>query len=59
MAEMYLQVKQAAALLDVSRQSIHAWIMKGHLGTALVAGRRFVLQDDRFKAIKQRRKNGK
>lgn len=52
---MYLQVKQAATLLGVSRQSIHAWINSGKLGTSVLAGRRLVLQDDRFKALQTKR----
>jgi excisionase family DNA binding protein len=54
---MYLQITQAAKRLGVSRQWIHELINRGAIGTSEVAGRRFVLDDDRFKLlIRDRRK---
>lgn len=50
---MYLQVKQAAAALGVSRQWVHTLINRGALGTATIAGRRFVVEDDRYKALRR------
>ncbi len=56
---MYLQITQAAKLLNVSRQSVHTWINRGQIGTTLIAGRRLVLQDERFKALQQKHRDGK
>jgi len=52
---MFLQIKQAAKLLDVSRQWVHELINRGEIATGEVAGRRFVLQDDRFEALRRAR----
>jgi len=56
---MYLQIKQAAKRLGVSRQWIHELINRGEIGTSNVAGRRFVLDDERFKALIRSRKAGR
>ena len=52
---MYLQVKQAAVLLGVSRQSVHTWINRKRLATVEIAGRRLVVQDGQFKALQKGR----
>lgn len=52
---MYLQVTQAAKLLDVTRQWVHELINRGEIGTSTVAGRRFVLDDARFRALRRKR----
>lgn len=55
---MYLQQKQAAAALKMSRQWVWHLIGKGELTVAEIAGRKFVVADERFQAIKKAR-NGK
>jgi excisionase family DNA binding protein len=52
---MYLQITQAAKRLGVSRQWIHELINRGQIGTSEVAGRRFVLDDERFKLLVRER----
>lgn len=49
------QLAQAARHLKMSRQWLYELIDRGDLTTAQVGGVRFVLDDDRFKAIKRRR----
>lgn len=50
---MYLQVNQAAKRLGVSRQWIHELIKRGAIGTADIAGRRFVLDDLRLEVARR------
>ena len=52
---MYLQITQAAKLLHVSRQWVHELINRGAIGTSLIAGRRFVLDDERFRSMLRER----
>lgn len=56
---MYLQQKQAAEILRMSRMWVWTLIKRGELTVAEIAGRKFVVDDDRFKVIKRRRANGK
>ena len=56
---MYLQITQAAKVLKVSRQWVHELINRGEIGTSKIAGRRFVLDDDRFRALKKQRDRAK
>lgn len=46
---MYTQINAAAEDLKVTRQWVHKLINSGGLNTGLVAGRRFVLLDDKYK----------
>ncbi len=52
---MYLQIGKAAKTLGMSRQWLWTLINRGEIGTADVAGRRFVLEDERFKAVRRER----
>jgi excisionase family DNA binding protein len=54
--DTYLQIKQAAALLGVSRQSVHAWINAGRLTTSTIAGRRVIQHDHKFDALAARQR---
>ena len=56
---MYLNPKQAADALNMSRQWLYQLINRGEVGTTEIAGRRFVLEDDRFKAIQRERAKAK
>ena len=56
---MYLQMTRAAKLLNMSRQWLYELIKRGEIGTSEIDGRPFVLDDDRFKAIRRQRENGK
>lgn len=52
---MYLQTQQAADLLGVSRQWVWELVKRQELNTREVAGRPFILNDRRFKALKKKR----
>lgn len=52
---MYLQINQAAEKLGISRQWVWELIKRGQIGTSEVAGRRFVLDDERFKLLQRER----
>lgn len=52
---MYLQIRSAAKALNMSRQWLHHLIKLGTIGTSEIDGRRFVLEDERFKAIQRER----
>ena len=41
--------------MHVSRQSVYAWIAAGKLGTIEIAGRRVIVQDDRYEKLRQER----
>jgi len=56
---MYLNPKQAAVLLNMSRQWLYELINRGEIGTTEIAGRRVVLDDERFKAIQRYRSKEK
>lgn len=56
---MYLQITQAAKLLGVTRQWVHELINRGEIGTSKIAGRRFVLDDERFRTLRRERAKGK
>lgn len=49
-------MKQAAYRLGVSRQWINELINRKEINTSTVAGRRFVVDDERFKRMEQERK---
>lgn len=53
---MYLSPTQASIALKSSRQAIYDWIASGKLGTIEIAGRRLVVQDDRYEKLRQERK---
>ena len=55
---MYLQLTQAAAHLNCSRQWVHMLIEAGKLSTTTIAGHRLVIEDELFRAM-SRRRNGK
>ncbi len=50
-----MQIGKAADALNMSRQWLWELIKRGEIGTAEVAGRRFVLDDERFKVIRRER----
>ena len=50
---MYLNPKQAADLLNMSRQWLYELINRGEIGTTEIAGRRFVLEDERFDTMRR------
>jgi predicted site-specific integrase-resolvase len=52
---MYLNPKQAAAALKMSRQWLYELINRGEIGTSEIAGRRLILEDERFKALRKER----
>ena len=52
---MYLNPKQAADALNMSRQWLYHLINLGEIGTSEIAGKRFILEDARFKAIQRER----
>ena len=56
---MYLNPKQAADALRMSRQWLYQLINRGEIGTTEIAGRRFVIEDERFKAIQHQRAKSK
>ncbi len=53
---MYLQITQAAKLLRFSRQWVYTLIDRDEINVVELAGFRFVLQDDKFKALQRARK---
>ncbi len=56
---MYLQVKEAAKRLGISRQWLHELINRKAIGTAEIAGRRFVLDDERLEKARRECANNK
>lgn len=52
---MYLNPKQAAAALRMSRQWLYELIKRGEIGTTEIAGRTVILDDARFKVIQRER----
>lgn len=56
---MYLQQKQAAAALKMSRQWLWHLINEGEITVAEIAGVKFVVDDARFKAIQRQRVKAK
>jgi len=52
---MYMQQKQAAAALKMSRQWLWELINRGEITTAEIAGVKFVVDDSRFQTIKRER----
>ena len=53
---MYMQISQAAKILNMSRQWLHELILRGEITTEEVAGRRLIVDDRLFKAIQRERK---
>ncbi len=56
---MYLNITQAGRVLNMSRQWVHELINRGAIGTSEIAGRRVVVTDERFEAIKREREKEK
>jgi len=56
---MYIQIGKAADALKMSRQWLWHLINKGAIRTGRIAGKKFVVMDDRFRAIKRARSNGR
>jgi len=58
---MYLQLTKAAEILGLSRQWLYELIARGEIGVTEIAGRRVVVEDARFRALKKRYngRNGK
>jgi len=52
---MYIPVKEAATALNMSRQWIHHLVTTNQLTTATLYGKRLIVMDKRFKAIKKAR----
>lgn len=52
---MYLGIQEAARRLGVSRQWLHELIKRGEIGTTEYTGRRVVIDDERFKALRRER----
>ena len=52
---MYMQIGKAADALKMSRQWLWHLISEGAISTSEIAGKKFVVMDDRFKAIKLER----
>ena len=52
---MYLNPQQAADALKMSRQWLYQLIRRGEVTTANVAGKRLVIDDDQFKALRRAR----
>ena len=51
---MYIQIKQAADLLNMSRQWLYILIQRGDITTKSIAGRDVVIDDAKFRAEKRR-----
>ena len=56
---MYIQITEAARLLHMSRQWLYQLIERGEIGTSEIAGRKVVLDDERFKALRRQRAKAK
>lgn len=58
---MYLQIGVAAKMLGMSRQWLHALIERGAVSVSTIAGRRVVVDDEQFRALKRthHKRNGR
>ena len=56
---MYLQITEAAKLLNMSRQWVHELINRGEISISVIAGRRLVLNNGQFKALRKERAKAK
>ena len=52
---MYMQITEAAGRLNMSRQWLYELIRRREVSVTEIAGRRVVIEDDRFRAIAKRR----
>ena len=53
---MYLNLKQAAKILGVSRQWVHVLLEQKKLNTVEIAGRRVIIHDQLFRAMDRARR---